>query len=313
MMAMMDRAGPVGPIRLSFALALLFGLSWPPAAAQDQTDIERGAYVFRAASCYSCHTDVKNGGAALAGGRALKTPFGVIYSPNITPDPETGIGGWSLEDFDRALRSGIAPDGSHYFPAFPYTSFTRISDADLRDLKAYLDSVEPVSLANKAHEIGPPFGWRFLLAPWKWLFFDEQRFEAQATRNDAENRGAYLAEALAHCGECHTPRNAMGGLEMEQWLAGTRDGPEGELAPNITPDGDTGIGDWSSGDIAELLKSGFKPDYDNVQGVMAEAIDHGYKYLTDEDRAAIAAYILSQPPIENLIESESESSGSAFE
>ena len=283
------------------------------AQAQGAAAVERGAYVFRAASCYSCHTDIKNGGTALAGGRALKTPFGVIYSPNITPDVETGIGGWSLDDFTRALREGVAPDGSHYFPAFPYTAFTGISDADARDLKAYLDSVPAVRQANKPHELGAPFGWRFLLAPWKWLFFDSGRFEPDPARSETWNRGAYLATAMAHCAECHTPRNALGGLETDMWMAGTADGPEGELAPNITPHGGTGIGRWSQADIAELLKSGFKPDFDNIQGVMAEAVDHGFTYLTDDDRAAIAEYILSLPPIENKVESKTEGTTSGFD
>lgn len=294
------------------ALFWLCGLAGG-AHAQDAAAVPRGEYLFRAASCYSCHTDIKNGGQPLAGGRALKTPFGVVYSPNITPEPETGIGGWSLEDFTGALREGVAPDGSHYFPAFPYTSFTGISDDDARDLKAYLDSVTPLRQANKPHELGAPFGWRFLLAPWKWLFFERGRFQPDPAQSETWNRGAYLATAMAHCAECHTPRNFLGGLKTDMWMAGTKDGPEGERAPNITPHGGTGIGRWSKADIAELLKSGFKPDFDNIQGVMAEAVDHGFKFLTDQDRAAIAEYILSLPPIENKVESKTKGATSEFD
>ena len=256
---------------------------------------------------------MKNGGKPLAGGRALKTPFGVFYSPNITPDPETGIGGWSEEDLAGALHQGVAPNGSNYFPVFPYTSFTGIEDDDVRDLKAYLDSVEPVRQANKPNEVQPPFGWRFLMTPWKWLFFDAGRYQADPDRSESWNRGAYLAEALAHCGECHTPRNMFGALDRDMWFAGTADGPEGELAPNITPDTATGIGRWSAADIVHLLKTGYMPDFDNVQGSMEEAIDHSYKHLSDEDLKAIAEYVLSLPPIENRVESKSSKSSSAFD
>ncbi|MGF1610793.1 MAG: c-type cytochrome [Kiloniellales bacterium] len=287
------------------------------ALAQDESGAEseaarRGAAVFHAGGCYSCHTDSKNGGAPLAGGRALKTPFGVFYSPNITPDPETGIGRWSVEDLKRALHQGIAPDGSHYFPSFPYTSFTLMTDADVADLKTYLDTLAPVRQANRPHDITPPFGWRILMMPWKWLFFEPGRFEPDPERSARWNRGAYLASALAHCGECHTPRNMFGALDRELWYAGTKDGPEGALAPNITPDGSTGIGRWTESDLAYLLKSGFKPDFDNLQGVMAEAVDDSYSHLSDEDLGAIAEYVLSLPPIKHQVERRS-SGGSAFD
>ena len=269
------------------------------ARAQAADAIARCEYLFHAAGGCSCHTDVKHGGAFLAGGRPLKTPFGVFYSPNITPDPETGIGRWSFADFRRAMREGVAPDGSHYFPAFPYPAFTGISDADLADLKAYLDSVAPVSRENHPHELAAPFGWRFLVAAWKWLYFKPGPFRPDPERGARWNRGAYLATALAHCGECHSPRDALGGIDRDRWLAGTRQGPEGAIAPNITPDAETGIGDWSPGDLATLLKTGLKPDFDDVQGPMAEAIAQGYRYLRDDDIAALAEYLASLPPIRN--------------
>ena len=266
-------------------------------AAGAQTPAERGAYLARAAGCFTCHTDVKGGGPPFAGGVPLKTPFGVFYSPNVTPDRETGIGAWSDEDFVRALKHGRRPDGAPLYPAFPYTTYARMTDADALAIRAYLASLPPARQANRPHDLRFPFGWRWTLRVWQALFFDDATFEPRPELNPHENRGAYLVEALAHCGECHTPRNALGALQRDLWLAGTADGPEGELAPNITPDDRTGIGDWSEGDIATLLKEGVTPEYDNVQGTMAEAIRDGLSHLTDDDRAAIAAYLKTVPPV----------------
>jgi mono/diheme cytochrome c family protein len=263
--------------------------------------VERGAYLLKAGGCVSCHTDAKNKGERLAGGRALKTPFGTYYSPNITPDKETGIGKWSDADFLAALRRGIRPDGSHYFPVFPYTTYTRIGDADALAIKAYLFSLPPVSRRAPPHNVSAPFGWRWTMAPWKWLFFDEGRFEADPNADDQVNRGAYLVEALAHCGECHTQRNLAGAVDRGMWLAGTKDGPDGGPAPNITPEPETGIGKWSESDIVTLLKDGVKPDFDDVQGAMEEAIRDGLHDLSDADLTAIARYLKTRPPIRNKV------------
>lgn len=260
----------------------------------------RGEYLLRAAGGCSCHT-VSRAAGFLAGGRALKTPFGVFYSPNITPDPETGIGGWSDTDFTDAMTRGVGPDGSHYFPAFPYTSFAAMTADDLADLKAYLDTVRPVRRANLPHDLTPPFGWRFMVGLWKAMYFEPGPFKADPDKTETWNRGAYLANAVAHCGECHTPRDGLGGADPEKWYAGTTDGPDGRRVPNITSHRATGIGDWSDADIAGLLKTGYKPDFDNVQGAMEEAIEQGYKYLSNDDLAAIAQYIASLPPIDNAL------------
>lgn len=268
----------------------------------DEAAVVRGEYILHAAGCIGCHTDVKNGGPPLAGGRALKTPFGTFYTPNITPDMETGIGGWSEEDFINALREGIAPDGSHYFPVFPYPSYTRMTDADMRDLRTYLLSLKAVNRPVPAHDVPFPFSWRFLQTGWKILFFSQGAYVPDPDRDATWNRGAYLVQGLAHCGECHTPRNGLGGLDNDMFLAGTPDGPDGELVPNITPDQQTGIGSWSAGDLVQLLKSGLKPDFDDVQGSMYEAIEHGLKYLSEEDLNAIATYVLSLQPIANKVE-----------
>lgn len=270
-----------------------------PSAAAD-TAVERGAYVTRAAGCVSCHTDKKGKGAPFAGGRALETPFGTFYSPNITPDKATGIGSWTDADFLAALKKGVAPDGSHYFPVFPYTSYTGMRDRDALAIKAYLFSLPPVAQENRDHDVTPPFGWRWPMRFWNPLFFDGGDYAADTTQDDEWNRGAYLATALAHCGECHTPRNFVGALDRSLWMAGTEDGPEGDAVPNITPAPATGIG-WSVDQLTFFLKSGTKPDWEIAEGVMGEAVEDGYKFLTDADRRAIARYINSLPAIENHI------------
>ena len=266
--------------------------------------IERGEYLLRVAGCLSCHTDIKNDGPPLSGGRPLKTPFGTFYSPNITPDPETGIGSWTDEEFVRALRDGVRPDEAHYFPVFPYPSYARMTKADMLDLKAYLFSLSPVRRNIPDHDILFPFSWRALQIGWKMLFFSSKEYLTDTTRDSEWNRGAYLVRALAHCSECHTPRNILGAPKEDLFLAGTPDGPDGSLVPNITPDFQTGIGDWSRDDLVQLLKFGLKPDYDNVQGSMYEVIEHGLKFLRDDDLKAIAVYIMSLEPVSNWVTKE---------
>ena len=263
--------------------------------------MERGAYVFRAAGGCSCHTDVKNQGAFMAGGRPIATPFGTIYSTNITPDRATGIGTWSDEDFLRAMTLGVGPSGEQYFPVFPYTSFTRMTNQDVLDLKAYLFSITPVERANKAHDLQAPFGWRFGVRAWKWLYFQPGTMLPDPGQSPQWNRGAYLVQALGHCGECHTPRNLMGGLQKGMRHAGAVDGPDGELAPNITPDADTGIGAWSPADLVWFLQMGLKPDGDDTQGLMSELIETGYSHLSEADLEAITVYIQSMPAIHNEV------------
>ena len=286
-------------IRGAFLVLAALALAWAARATTDE--VAHGEYVFRAAGCASCHTDVAGGGAELAGGRALSTPFGVFRTPNITPDAETGIGGWSDKDFLRALREGVRPDGEDYFPAFPYTSYTLMSDDDARALKAYLFSRPAVSRPNEPHDLDPPFGWRFIVGSWKLLFFDQGPFEPDPERPEAWNRGAYLVDALGHCGECHTARNVMGARRDSKALAGTAEGPNGRSVPNITPHPETGIGGWSEADIVTLLKTGFKPDFDNIQGAMAEATEDSFKYLSDGDLRAIAVYLRALEPIDNKV------------
>ena len=285
------RALRLPPIRAGLALMLLGSA----AAAAESDTVERGEYLVRAGGCVSCHTAA--GGLKLAGGRALATPFGTFYSPNITPDPETGIGRWSDAQFLRALREGVRPDGANYFPVFPYPSFTGITDSDASAIKAYLFSLPAVRRQNRPHDVPFPFSWRFLQTGWKVLFFTPGPFRPAPERSVAYNCGAYLVTALAHCGECHTPRNFLGATRTGERLSGTDDGPDGQLVPNITPDPRTGIGKWEKEDVVELLRTGATPEQSHVKGAMRETIQDGLKYLSDADLEAIADYLFAQPPI----------------
>src|SRR5690606_30180568 len=260
-------------------------------------DPARGEYVLRLGGCVTCHTDEENGGAFLAGGRAVTSPFGTFYAPNITPDPATGIGGWSTGAFVRAMTEGISPGGHPYFPAFPYTSYTRMQLQDLVDLKAYLDTLEPAENRAPAHDLPFPYGFRPLLKGWQLLFFEEGAFRPDPERSDAWNRGAYLVNGPGHCVECHTPRNALGGLERERLLAGTNQGPEGKPVPNITPHPEDGIGGWSRTDLVFALKTSILPDGDVLGSAMAAVVEDATSHWTDEDLNAVAEYLLSLEPL----------------
>ena len=291
------------PIRIAGRAALaiiLLALAARPAPAADSADaVARGAYLFAAAGCAGCHTDIATKGAPLAGGRALKTPFGTFYGPNITADRTHGIGAWSDADFLAAIGHGRAPDGSNLYPVFPYTSFTRMTDADALAIKAYILSLPPSDAQSRPHDVSFPFSWRFTLTFWKWLEFDPGVFQPRADRDQQWNRGAYLVEALGHCGECHTPRDWLGGMETSAALSGNPSGPDGSKVPNLTGDPATGLGNWSAQQIATVLKIGLLPNGDVVGSTMGEVVKQGTSQLSDEDRAAIAAYLKSLPPIVN--------------
>jgi mono/diheme cytochrome c family protein len=259
-----------------------------------QGDAKRGEYLAKAGGCVGCHTaEEKDGGkekpVPFAGGRALKTPFGTFYGPNITPHPEAGIGRWSEADFMRAMREGRRPDGANYFPAFPYPSFTLISDADLRDLWAYLRSLAPSSRPSEPHDLGFLYRWRFSVAIWKWMFFTPGPLAPDAAKSAQLNRGAYLVRALGHCGECHTPRNFMGGPKKDRFLAGAKD-----VAPNLTP---TRLKSWGDGELREFLTTGLKADGDVPAKEMGEVIANTTSQLSPEDLGAMIAYLRSLPPL----------------
>lgn len=294
------RASALAGLLLAGAVLIFDGASAFDGAPGDDA-VARGEYIARAAGCVGCHTDHKNGGVPLAGGRALKSPYGVFYSPNITPDTMHGIGDWSDDDFVRALRHGRSPSGRTYYPAFPYPAYTGMSERDMLDLKAWLFAQPPVPTENRAHGIRFPFSWRFSLYPWRWFFFGAGRHDVPIEAPAEVQRGAYLVEVLGHCGECHTPRNMVGGLKVARPFAGTRYGPEGGLVPNITPDAATGIGGWSEADLVFFFRTGLKPDGDDVTGEMREVIEDGLSRLTDGDLKAMAAYLMQLQPIENAV------------
>jgi len=286
----------VGTPGLGLLAALLLAAIALPARAADDEAVKRGAYLFAAADCAGCHTDAKNNGKPLAGGRALATPFGTFYGPNITPDPQCGIGNWTEAQFHRALREGINDHGHYLFPVFPFPSFTGLADADISDLYAFLKTQAPVPQKNKPHEITPPFGFRFGLVFWRLLFFKEGPWQPDPTQDALWNRGSYLANAVAHCGECHTPRNLMGAMKTSLAYSGNPKGPDGQKAPNITPDPKRGIGTWSLEEIETVLKTGQLPYFDTVGSGMAEVVK-GTSQLTDEDRHAIAVYLKALKPV----------------
>lgn len=289
--------------RLTLLAGLLLAAPLAVAAGTVPADssVQRGEYIYRAAGCYGCHTDEKHGGKLLAGGHALATPFGTFYTPNITPDPETGIGRWSEQDFIRALREGRSPAGDNYYPSFPYPSYTKLTDDDLHALWSYLKTQPPVKQANRKHDLKWFARARTFVGSWKSLYFTPGAYMPDATKSVTWNRGAYLAEAAAHCGECHTPRTALGGIKTDLHYAGTREGPEDSVVPNITPDKKTGIGRWSKNEVVTYLDTGLTPDGDSAGDLMAEVIDNGLKYLHKDDLAAIAEYVLALPPVEHSV------------
>jgi mono/diheme cytochrome c family protein len=277
--------------RLACALVLLAGAASVNAAVVG--DASRGQYVAVAGGCVGCHTEDRKDAPPFAGGRKLKTPYGTFYGPNLTPHPQAGLGRWTEADFARAMRAGVRPDGAHYYPSFPYPSFTRISDGDLADLWAYMRSLPPNSRPNQAHELRFPFGWRYAVAAWKWLFFTPGRFAGDARRPEAVDRGAYLVDALGHCGGCHTPRNFLGATKKELPFAGGK-GPTGKDVPNLTP---TRLKKWNDAELREYLISGITPEFDSADESMAEVVRNTTSQLTPADLAAMIAYLRALSPL----------------
>nr|WP_029075616.1 cytochrome c [Kaistia adipata] len=261
-------------------------------------DAAKGERWFWAGGCASCHAapGAKDGELLkLSGGVAIASPFGTFHAPNISPDKVQGIGDWSALDFVNAMKRGLAPDGSHLYPAFPYTSYQRMTVPDLLDLKAYLDTLPADATASKPHELPFPFSIRRGVGLWKSLYLDGETFAPDPAKSEQVNHGAYLVEGPGHCNECHTPRTALGGLDRSHALGGAPD-PSGKgRVPDITP-GPGGIGDWSEHDIANALETGFTPDFDSIGGTMAE-VQRNMARLQAEDRDAIAAYLKQVAPV----------------
>ncbi|PKP74141.1 MAG: diacylglycerol kinase [Alphaproteobacteria bacterium HGW-Alphaproteobacteria-6] len=284
------------------ALAGVFALTRPAPLPADAMaglvgDAGRGAVVFRAGGCAACHRAPEVAGrppapdTELGGGMRFASPFGTFIAPNISPDLTQGIGGWSVLDLANAMQRGVSPDGRHYYPVFPYASYIRAEPQDIADLHAYLLTLPPVATPSLPHEVGFPFSVRRGLGLWKWRYLDPAWVVA-GDLSPEETRGRYLAEALGHCGECHSPRDRFGGIIRARWLSGAPvPGAKGSF-PNITP----ARLDWSVADITEYLTSGFTPDYDSAGGHMALVIENT-AHLPQADRAAIAAYLKRVPPV----------------
>lgn len=268
-----------------------------PASALDGVtgDAGRGQVLFAAGGCASCHTapdSAQTDAPVLSGGRRFATQFGTFLAPNISPSPQ-GIGEWSDYDVVNALARGVSPEGAHYYPAFPWNAYNKADLQDLADIVAYIRTLPPSDAESLPHEVPFPFNIRRSLGGWK-LLFESRDWVLQGDLTPEQERGRYLVEALAHCGECHTPRNALGGLQRDAWLSGAPDPAGKGRVPNITP---AGL-DWSEGEIVAMLQSGFTPDYDVVGGEMAEVV-RNTSQLSDEDRAAIAAYLKAVPPVDS--------------
>ena len=283
------------PMQLLLACALLV-LGTAAARAQDPDKqafevIEHGRYMATAGDCAACHT--AKGGQPFAGGGALETPFGILLSPNITPDVETGIGGWTDDQFVDAVRNGIGHGGIHLYPAMPYTYYTKLTREDVIAIRAYLDTVQPVRNEVHANQLPFPFNQRETMLGWNELYFTPGEFKPDPGKSAEWNRGAYIVEGVEHCGLCHTPKNVMGGDENSRGMQGSV--LQNWYAPDLTGNRRVGIGDWTVDDIALYLKTG-RNRYDIASGPMADAVAHSTSHLTDADLRAIAVYLKDLPP-----------------
>ncbi len=254
-------------------------------------DLARGNYLIRLGGCVACHTDAADGRAYLSGGAGLETSFGTFVPPNITSDPDHGIGRWTIQQFSDAMSNGMGPQG-HLYPAFPYEHYTLMSDQEIVDLYAALMATEPVSEPASDNDIPFPFNVRLIMAGWQNLFFSPSRFEPEAGQSDLYNRGKYLAYGPGHCVACHTPRNALGALEWDQAFGGSPGGTGGR-APAITVAALTESG-YDVETLVQTLKDGFTPGFDVLGGSMEEVIADSTSYWTDEDLTALATYLLTE-------------------
>jgi mono/diheme cytochrome c family protein len=264
-----------------------------PASLANAGLVERGEYLAQAGDCAACHT-VK-GGKPFAGGFAFKLPFGTLYSSNITPDRETGIGAWSDADFLKAVHQGIAPDGTRLYPAFPYAAYTMMTDDDVLAIKAYLFSLPPVHQETPPNTFSFPFNQRWTMAFWSAFFNPNERYRPNTAQSPEWNRGAYIAEAMGHCGDCHTPRNLAQAIDNRAKFKGAV--AAGWQAYNITPDRETGVGAWSDETLAQFIHTGHVDGYGTASGPMGEAIDNSLSHLVPEDIKALVVYLRTVPPL----------------
>jgi len=289
-------------VLLLFWLFFLCASTLAYAQGNQKELVARGQYIFAVSGGCACHSEPK--GVPHTGARSFKIPLGTVYSTNLTSDNETGLGNWTDQQIIDALTKGLRKDGSRQLPLMPYTLYSGMAQEDLKTLVAYLRSLKPVKKATPELKTSTPFMRSVVTEVWVNAFGTFYESPAQAPKSGIQ-RGKYLTDHVAICGDCHTPRNTFGVPNQSLYMAGSpKDGPIGERVPNITPDKETGIGDWKREDIAELIRTGVKPDLDNVQGLMEEVIrgtTHGYKDMTKEDALAIADYLKSIPPIKNVI------------
>jgi len=277
--------------RLALVASLVVGSVLSQAHAADTDLISKGEYLTRAADCVACHTTA--GGKPMAGGLAFKLPFGTLYSPNITPDPLTGIGKWTDDEFVSAMQKGVGKDGKHYYPAFPYTAYTLMPREDILAIKAYLFSLAPVQQPPKENDLSFPFNQRWGMALWNMVFLKEQRFTPDPKQSEQWNRGAYLVEGPGHCGECHTPRNFAQALSQGRSLAGTTLG--NWQAYNISSDVEHGIGAWPQDTLAGYFATGQAPGFGMAGGPMADVVEHSLRFMSPGDLQAMAVYLKSSP------------------
>ncbi|OOG38507.1 cytochrome c [Polaromonas sp. A23] len=293
----------IGGLAVAMALAALVAwlnlrdepdLSSPAAAAETSpAQIQRGAYLARAGNCMSCHT--ARGGTPYAGGRGIDTPFGTVFSGNLTPDKNTGIGSWTASEFWRAMHNGRSRDGRLLYPAFPYTNYTEVTREDSDALYAYLQSLPPAAQANTAHTLRWPFSTQAALAVWRALYFSPGQFTPDTRRATEWNRGAYLVRGLGHCSACHSARNALGASSTPLDLAGGLIPMQNWYAPSLTSVAEAGVADWAPEHIAALLKTGVSPR-GSVLGPMAEVVLHSTQHMSDADLSAMAIFLKSLPP-----------------
>jgi mono/diheme cytochrome c family protein len=266
------------------------------AGAQDQPAnpaagaevVARGEYLARAGDCIACHTAPE--GRLFAGGRAMPTPFGTLNTSNITPDPETGIGKWTADQFHATMHTGRFPDGGLLYPAMPFASYTKVTRQDSDAIYAYLRTIEPIRQPNRPHDLRFPYNNRALILGWRTLYFSEGEYKPDPSKSEEWNRGAYLVEGLGHCGMCHTPINALGGSSESEAFKGGLIPMQNWYAPSLTSNREAGLGDWSIKDISDLLRTGIS-DRGVVYGPMAEVVYNSLQYLTDEDTRAMAVYL----------------------
>jgi len=294
----MKRSTIVAALALAVAVAAVAMISREtpraPTTARAENPAQRlarGEYLARAGDCMACHT--ATGGEPYAGGVAIPTPFGTFYAPNITPDPQTGIGTWTAEDFWRALHEGKSKDGVLLYPAFPYTNYTKVTRSDADDLFVYLQSIKPVPQPRRQHELEFPYNERKLLIAWRALYFKPGEYVRDPAQSDAWNRGAYLVRGLGHCDACHATRNLLGAVPGNNETVGGLIPVQNWYAPSLTSNRETGLGDWEVEEVVDLLKTGVSAR-GAVFGPMAIVVYHSSQYLTPDDLAAMATYLKSQ-------------------